>query len=159
TMRNIVTAVTFTLVSFTVICHVTGFSGDTNLTSSDGFITSITIYNIYSTIQGSESTISNSTNHGSSISSDECSDVTAACSMGDYGWIAAAVGWGLWFITLILLCANKLSKMGLEPWWVIDTPRNRTVARLPNGVESAHYCRKIESSMLRACRSFCLGKI
>ncbi|KAK6488268.1 transmembrane protein 213-like isoform X1 [Huso huso] len=119
-MRNIAT---FTLVSFTVICHVTGFSGDTNLTSSDGSITSITRYNIYSTIQGSESTISNSTNHGSSISSDECSDVTATCSMaakccqmgvGDYGWIAAAVGWGLWFITLILLCANKLSKMGVD---------------------------------------------
>ncbi|XP_033889041.1 transmembrane protein 213-like [Acipenser ruthenus] len=94
-MRNIATAVTFTLVSFTVICHVTG----------------------------SESTISNSTNHGSSISSDECSDVTATCSMaakccqmrvGDYGWIAAAVGWGLWFLTLILLCANKLSKMGVD---------------------------------------------
>ncbi|MBN3271024.1 TM213 protein, partial [Polyodon spathula] len=38
------------------------------------------------------------------------------CQMGvtDYGWTAAAVGWGLWFLTLILLCANKLSKMGVD---------------------------------------------
>ncbi|PKU37035.1 hypothetical protein llap_12662 [Limosa lapponica baueri] len=31
--------------------------------------------------------------------------------MDDYGWIAAAVGWSLWFLTLILLCVDKITKL------------------------------------------------
>lgn len=31
--------------------------------------------------------------------------------MDDYGWIAAAVGWSLWFLTLILLCMDKIMKL------------------------------------------------
>uniref|UniRef100_A0A8C5Q016 Uncharacterized protein n=1 Tax=Leptobrachium leishanense TaxID=445787 RepID=A0A8C5Q016_9ANUR len=30
-----------------------------------------------------------------------------------YGWIAAAVGWSLWFLTLILFCVGKI--MALRP--------------------------------------------
>ncbi|XP_040584537.1 transmembrane protein 213 isoform X2 [Mesocricetus auratus] len=32
-------------------------------------------------------------------------------SVDEYGWIAAAVGWSLWFLTLILLCVDKLMKL------------------------------------------------
>lgn len=33
--------------------------------------------------------------------------------MDSYGWIAATVGWALWFFTLILLCVCKV--MDLRP--------------------------------------------
>ncbi|XP_053114565.1 transmembrane protein 213 [Hemicordylus capensis] len=44
---------------------------------------------------------------------DYCSEAATCCQFGvdDYGWIAAAVGWSLWFITLILLCIDKLIKL------------------------------------------------
>ncbi|XP_029390779.1 transmembrane protein 213 isoform X2 [Mus pahari] len=32
----------------------------------------------------------------------------------EYGWIAAAVGWSFWFLTLILLCVDKLMKLSPE---------------------------------------------
>ncbi|KAL6033178.1 hypothetical protein STEG23_031797, partial [Scotinomys teguina] len=35
-------------------------------------------------------------------------------SVDEYGWIAAAVGWSLWFLTLILLCVDKLMKLTPE---------------------------------------------
>lgn len=34
--------------------------------------------------------------------------------MDEYGWIAAAVGWSFWFLTLILLCVDKLMKLTPE---------------------------------------------
>ncbi|KFO75899.1 Transmembrane protein 213, partial [Cuculus canorus] len=42
-----------------------------------------------------------------------CTQVAMCCPTGmdDYGWIAAAVGWSLWFLTLILLCMDKLMKL------------------------------------------------
>ncbi|XP_042326289.1 transmembrane protein 213 isoform X2 [Sceloporus undulatus] len=42
-----------------------------------------------------------------------CKEATKCCQFGvdDYGWIAAAVGWSLWFLTLILLCIDKLMKL------------------------------------------------
>ncbi|XP_050802349.1 transmembrane protein 213 [Gopherus flavomarginatus] len=42
-----------------------------------------------------------------------CSDVANCCQLGvdEYGWIAAAVGWSLWFLTLILLCVAKIMKL------------------------------------------------
>ncbi|XP_027626301.1 transmembrane protein 213 isoform X2 [Tupaia chinensis] len=44
---------------------------------------------------------------------DFCPLATRCCHIGvdEYGWIAAAVGWSLWFLTLILLCVNKLMKL------------------------------------------------
>ena len=44
---------------------------------------------------------------------DFCSEAARCCQFGvdDYGWIAAAVGWSLWFLTLILLCISKLMKL------------------------------------------------
>ncbi|XP_071583942.1 transmembrane protein 213 isoform X2 [Heliangelus exortis] len=44
-----------------------------------------------------------------------CAQAAVCCRTGvdDYGWIAAAVGWSLWFLTLILLCMDKL--MNLRP--------------------------------------------
>ncbi|XP_030070432.1 transmembrane protein 213 [Microcaecilia unicolor] len=44
-----------------------------------------------------------------------CSTVSQCCQLGvdEYGWIAAAVGWSLWFLTLILLCIGKV--MNLRP--------------------------------------------
>ncbi|XP_069484838.1 transmembrane protein 213 [Ambystoma mexicanum] len=59
--------------------------------------------------------------------SDAASDLVAQCSGQDLcklasmccqggvdetGWIAAAVGWSLWFLTLILFCVGKLMNMG-----------------------------------------------
>ncbi|XP_021490801.1 transmembrane protein 213 [Meriones unguiculatus] len=35
-------------------------------------------------------------------------------SVDEYGWIAAAVGWSFWFLTLILLCVDKLMKLTPE---------------------------------------------
>ncbi|NXC12640.1 TM213 protein, partial [Corythaeola cristata] len=42
-----------------------------------------------------------------------CTQAAMCCPTGmdDYGWIAAAVGWSLWFLTLILLCVNKVMKL------------------------------------------------
>ncbi|NXN94008.1 TM213 protein, partial [Rhinopomastus cyanomelas] len=45
-----------------------------------------------------------------------CAQAAVCCPSGmdDYGWIAAAVGWSLWFLTLILLCVDKLTKLRPE---------------------------------------------
>lgn len=42
-----------------------------------------------------------------------CREAATCCPSGmdDYGWIAAAVGWSLWFLTLILLCMDKIMKL------------------------------------------------
>ncbi|XP_074000401.1 transmembrane protein 213 [Numenius arquata] len=42
-----------------------------------------------------------------------CPQAAMCCPTGmdDYGWIAAAVGWSLWFLTLILLCVDKITKL------------------------------------------------
>ncbi|XP_014792780.1 PREDICTED: transmembrane protein 213 isoform X2 [Calidris pugnax] len=42
-----------------------------------------------------------------------CPQAALCCPSGmdDYGWIAAAVGWSLWFLTLILLCVDKITKL------------------------------------------------
>ncbi|KFZ54977.1 Transmembrane protein 213, partial [Antrostomus carolinensis] len=42
-----------------------------------------------------------------------CTQAAVCCPTGvdDYGWIAAAVGWSLWFLTLILLCVDKVMKL------------------------------------------------
>ncbi|XP_009286637.1 transmembrane protein 213 isoform X1 [Aptenodytes patagonicus] len=42
-----------------------------------------------------------------------CTQAAMCCptSVDDYGWIAAAVGWSLWFLTLILLCVDKVMKL------------------------------------------------
>ncbi|XP_002914257.1 transmembrane protein 213 [Ailuropoda melanoleuca] len=44
---------------------------------------------------------------------DFCPQAARCCRTGvdEYGWIAAAVGWSLWFLTLILLCVDKLRKL------------------------------------------------
>ncbi|XP_051886483.1 transmembrane protein 213-like [Pristis pectinata] len=55
---------------------------------------------------------------------DLCATTRACCQTGmdEYGWIAAAVGWSLWFLTLILVCVNKVAK--LRP----DEPQKYTSA-------------------------------
>uniref|UniRef100_A0A8D2D5I0 Transmembrane protein 213 n=1 Tax=Sciurus vulgaris TaxID=55149 RepID=A0A8D2D5I0_SCIVU len=47
---------------------------------------------------------------------DFCPQAARCCQAGvdEYGWIAAAVGWSLWFLTLILLCVDKLMKLTPE---------------------------------------------
>ncbi|XP_003432117.2 transmembrane protein 213 [Canis lupus baileyi] len=47
---------------------------------------------------------------------DFCPQAARCCHPGvdEYGWIAAAVGWSLWFLTLILLCVDKLLKLSPE---------------------------------------------
>ncbi|XP_069852976.1 transmembrane protein 213 [Dipodomys merriami] len=47
---------------------------------------------------------------------DFCPQAARCCRTGvdEYGWIAAAVGWSLWFLTLILLCVDKLMKLTPE---------------------------------------------
>ncbi|XP_057650213.1 transmembrane protein 213 [Chionomys nivalis] len=47
---------------------------------------------------------------------DFCPLASLCCraSVDEYGWIAAAVGWSLWFLTLILLCVDKLMKLAPE---------------------------------------------
>ncbi|XP_019508812.1 PREDICTED: transmembrane protein 213 isoform X2 [Hipposideros armiger] len=44
---------------------------------------------------------------------DFCPQAARCCHIGvdEYGWIMAAVGWSLWFLTLILLCVDKLMKV------------------------------------------------
>ncbi|XP_024410793.1 transmembrane protein 213 isoform X1 [Desmodus rotundus] len=44
---------------------------------------------------------------------DFCQHASRCCHIGvdEYGWVAAAVGWSLWFLTLILLCVDKLMKL------------------------------------------------
>ncbi|CAK6434372.1 unnamed protein product [Pipistrellus nathusii] len=44
---------------------------------------------------------------------DFCPQASRCCHAGvdEYGWVAAAVGWSLWFLTLILLCVEKLMKL------------------------------------------------
>uniref|UniRef100_A0A8B9WAY1 Transmembrane protein 213 n=1 Tax=Bos mutus grunniens TaxID=30521 RepID=A0A8B9WAY1_BOSMU len=44
---------------------------------------------------------------------DFCPQAARCCHTGvdEYGWIAAAVGWSLLFLTLILLCVDKLMKL------------------------------------------------
>ncbi|KAL2777754.1 transmembrane protein 213 precursor [Daubentonia madagascariensis] len=44
---------------------------------------------------------------------DFCPQAARCCHAGvdEHGWIAAAVGWSLWFLTLILLCVDKLMKL------------------------------------------------
>ncbi|XP_077195915.1 transmembrane protein 213 [Paroedura picta] len=51
---------------------------------------------------------------------DFCPEAAKCCPIGvdEYGWIAAAVGWSLWFLTLILFCIDKL--MRLQP----DEPKH-----------------------------------
>ncbi|MEE6477919.1 hypothetical protein FKM82_011670 [Ascaphus truei] len=46
---------------------------------------------------------------------DICSVASKCCVPGvdEYGWIAAAVGWSLWFLTLIVFCIGKV--MDLRP--------------------------------------------
>ncbi|KAJ1166212.1 hypothetical protein NDU88_006620 [Pleurodeles waltl] len=46
---------------------------------------------------------------------DFCTLASQCCQVGmdDNGWIAAAVGWALWFVTLILYCVGKM--MNLHP--------------------------------------------
>ncbi|XP_028666245.1 transmembrane protein 213-like [Erpetoichthys calabaricus] len=43
-----------------------------------------------------------------------CSIAAQCCqtAVDDYGWIAAAVGWSLWFLTMILFCVSKLLTLG-----------------------------------------------
>ena len=47
---------------------------------------------------------------------DFCPLASLCCraSVDEYGWIAAAVGWSLWFLTLILLWVDKLMKLTPE---------------------------------------------
>ncbi|XP_069318804.1 transmembrane protein 213 [Eulemur rufifrons] len=47
---------------------------------------------------------------------DFCPLAARCCHAGvdEHGWIAAAVGWSLWFLTLILLCVDKLMKLTPE---------------------------------------------
>ncbi|XP_047619289.1 transmembrane protein 213 isoform X1 [Phacochoerus africanus] len=47
---------------------------------------------------------------------DFCPQAARCCHTGvdEYGWIAAAVGWSLLFLTLILLCVDKLMKLTPE---------------------------------------------
>nr|XP_008249310.3 transmembrane protein 213 [Oryctolagus cuniculus] len=47
---------------------------------------------------------------------DFCPQAARCCRAGvdEYGWVAAAVGWSLWFLTLILLCVGKLMKLTPE---------------------------------------------
>ncbi|KAM3832948.1 transmembrane protein 213 [Vipera latastei] len=42
-----------------------------------------------------------------------CSEAATCCQIGmdGYGWIAAAVGWSLWFLTLIIFCIDKMTKL------------------------------------------------
>ncbi|XP_007950986.1 transmembrane protein 213 [Orycteropus afer afer] len=44
---------------------------------------------------------------------DFCPLAARCCRAGvdESGWIAAAVGWSLWFLTLILLCVGKLTTL------------------------------------------------
>ncbi|XP_041341873.1 transmembrane protein 213 [Pyrgilauda ruficollis] len=52
-----------------------------------------------------------------------CRQAATCCPSGmdDYGWIAAAVGWSLWFLTLILLCMDKIMKLRPdEPKYLVD---------------------------------------
>ncbi|XP_078423718.1 transmembrane protein 213-like [Cetorhinus maximus] len=44
---------------------------------------------------------------------DMCTTAKTCCQLGvdEYCWIAAAVGWSLWFLTLILICVNKVGKL------------------------------------------------
>ncbi|KAE8613393.1 hypothetical protein XENTR_v10007704 [Xenopus tropicalis] len=44
---------------------------------------------------------------------DICSVASMCCIPGvdSYGWIAAAVGWSLWFLTLILYCVGKIMSL------------------------------------------------
>ncbi|XP_015443871.1 transmembrane protein 213 isoform X2 [Pteropus alecto] len=44
---------------------------------------------------------------------DFCPQAARCCRIGvdEYGWIMAAIGWSLWFLTLILLCVDKLLKL------------------------------------------------
>ena len=44
---------------------------------------------------------------------DFCPQAVRCCRIGvdEYGWIMAAIGWSLWFLTLILLCVDKLLKL------------------------------------------------
>ncbi|XP_078529173.1 transmembrane protein 213 [Lissotriton helveticus] len=58
------------------------------------------------------------TNTGSNILSqctgqDFCTMASQCCqvAMDDNGWIAAAVGWALWFLTLILYCVGKVKDL------------------------------------------------
>ncbi|XP_016077367.1 PREDICTED: transmembrane protein 213 [Miniopterus natalensis] len=47
---------------------------------------------------------------------DLCPQASRCCHLGvdEYGWVAAAVGWSLWFLTLILLCVDKLTKLSSD---------------------------------------------
>ncbi|XP_007908560.1 transmembrane protein 213 [Callorhinchus milii] len=47
---------------------------------------------------------------------DMCTRAHFCCQSGmdENGWILAAIGWSLWFLTLILICANKVSKLKPE---------------------------------------------
>ncbi|GCB79243.1 transmembrane protein 213-like [Scyliorhinus torazame] len=47
---------------------------------------------------------------------DICAIAKTCCQLGvdEYGWIAAAVGWSFWFLTIILICVNKVGKLRPE---------------------------------------------
>ncbi|XP_005989497.1 transmembrane protein 213 [Latimeria chalumnae] len=75
----------------------------------------------------SKSTNSTGLQHASNTDQCQVSEVHDICSLAqkcclfgvdEYGWIAAAVGWSLWFLTLILLCVDKITKLDSE-----DTPK------------------------------------
>ncbi|XP_054844733.1 transmembrane protein 213 [Eublepharis macularius] len=55
----------------------------------------------------------NSSNSILCLNVDYCPEAAKCCQLGvdEYGWIAAAVGWSLWFLTLILFCIDKLMKL------------------------------------------------
>ncbi|XP_007504457.1 transmembrane protein 213 [Monodelphis domestica] len=57
--------------------------------------------------------VSDSANKAQCSSLDFCSQAAQCCKhgMNEDGWIAAAIGWSLWFLTLILFCVGKLRKM------------------------------------------------
>ncbi|XP_051007671.1 transmembrane protein 213 isoform X2 [Acomys russatus] len=67
---------------------------------------------------GTEASSGNSTlgtHHPDPGTLEQCA--TSLCcraSVDEYGWIAAAVGWSFWFLTLILLCVDKLMKLTPE---------------------------------------------
>ncbi|EDL13646.1 transmembrane protein 213 [Mus musculus] len=74
---------------------------------------------------GTETSSSNSTlsaHHPDPGTLEQCANVdfcplaSLCCraSVDEYGWIAAAVGWSFWFLTLILLCVDKLMKLTPE---------------------------------------------
>lgn len=63
--------------------------------------------------EGTEEHSIHPTEYDRCLHANYCSDAAICCQFGvdEYGWIAAAVGWSLWFLTLILLCVSKLMQL------------------------------------------------